>query len=215
MLKRTWMLPAGLQLLLINIAVAAEEHGAAAGEHGESAPPSLFTGDFGNALWTLAIFFLLLVVLGKFAWKPLLTALQKREQFIRDSLEAARRDREEAQTALRKYEQSIAKAREEASAIVEEGRRDGESLKRGIEEEARRNADAMIDRAKREIASAKNTALRELYEQSAQLATTIAGNLLKREITPQDHRRLVEDALVEIGNGDGREGPESRLQSEV
>src|SRR5206468_544795 len=119
MLQRAWFVSSTLILALSNIVRAAEEHGEAAGGH-EAAPPSLFSGDFGNALWTLAIFFLLLVVLGKFAWKPLLGALQKREQFIRDSLEAARRDREAAQAALRNYEQSIAKAHEEASAIVEE-----------------------------------------------------------------------------------------------
>ena len=70
-----------------------------------------------------------------------------------------------------------------------------------IEEDARKNAENMIERAKREIGIARDTALRDLYDQSATLATTIATNLLKRQITPEDHHRLVEDALGEIGNG--------------
>ena len=187
------------QLAIVQVARAAEEH--AGGGHDE-ASPNLFSGDLGNALWTLAIFILLLVVLGKFAWKPLLTALQKREQFIRESLEAAKRDREAAEQVLREYEQRISHAQAEATAIVEEGRRDGEVLKRSIEEDARENAETMIERAKREIGIAKDTAIKELYENSARLGTTIAANLLKRQITTEDQRRLVEDALVELENGE-------------
>lgn len=173
---------------------------AAAGSH-EGAAPSPFTGNIGNAIWTLLIFGLVVLTLGRFAWRPMLEALQKREEFIRESLESARRDREAAQAALRDYESRIAKAREEASAIVEEGRRDAELVRRRIEEEARASADQMIERAKREIGIARDTALRELYEQSARLATTMAGNLLKRQITAEDQERLVEEAVAQIEQG--------------
>lgn len=199
MLRRLGIIAAGLQLAAVQVALAAEEaHGGAAGHE---APPGLFSGDLGNAVWTLLIFFLLLLVLGKVAWKPLLTALQNRERFIRESLESAKRDRESAETRLREYEQRISKAQEEATAIVEEGRRDAEALKRKIEEDARRNADNMIERAKREIGIARDTALRELYDNSAKLASNIATNILKRQITVDDQRRLIEDALAEMNSG--------------
>jgi F-type H+-transporting ATPase subunit b len=197
MLRRIGILAFTCQFIFVKLALAAEEHGEAAGGH-EGPPPSLFSGDLGNALWTLAIFFLLLIVLGKFAWKPLLSALQNREKFIRESLEAAKRDREAAEARLKEYEQRIAKAHEESNAIVEEGRRNGETLKRKIEEEARASAEDMIERAKREIGLAKDMALKELYDTSAKLGTAIAGNLLKRQITPEDQRKLVEDALSEL-----------------
>ncbi len=200
MLRRFGQFALAGQLLLAQTLLAADEHAEAAGGHGESAP-NLFGGDLGNAIWTLLIFFLLLAVLGRFAWKPLLTALQNRERFIRESLEAARRDRETSEARLKEYEQRIVKAHEEATAIVEEGRRDAEAVKRKIEEESRRNAETMIERARREIGIAKDTALKELYENSANLATTIATTLLRRQITPEDHRRLVEDALEEIASG--------------
>ncbi|GMV96918.1 MAG: F0F1 ATP synthase subunit B [Phycisphaerae bacterium] len=181
---------------------------AAEGGHGADAP-NPFTGNLGNAIWTLLIFLIVLIVLGKAAWKPMLTALQNREKFIRESLEAARRDREESERKLRAYEERLAKAREEASAIVEEGRRDAENVKRRIEEEARKNADALIERARREIGIARDSALKELYEQSAQMALTLAGSVLKRQLAPEDQQRLIAEALGElqgVGHGGGK-GP--------
>jgi F-type H+-transporting ATPase subunit b len=171
-------------------AAFAEEHGGA---------PNPFAGNIGNLIWTLLIFILVLVVLGKFAWKPILDGLQRRERFIRESLETAKREREAAEARLREYEQKLVAAREEASKLVEEGRRDAEGLKRKIEEEARTAGDAMLDRAKREIGVARDTALRQLHDESAELAATMARAILKRQISPEDHARLVQDALTELG----------------
>src|SRR5690349_554526 len=123
----------------------AQEHG------GEPAANNPFAGDIGNALWTLVIFGLVVVVLGKFAWGPLLKGLQAREEFIRELLEKARIERETAEIRLREYEERLASARAEATAIVEEGRRDADAVKRRIEEDAKREADKAIERAKREI----------------------------------------------------------------
>src|SRR3990172_3198914 len=94
--------------------------------------PSLFTGDLGNVFWSLVTFFAVLVVLGKFAWKPILGALQKREDFIRECLAQAKRDRDEAEKRLKEYSEKIVAARSEATPIVEEGRRDAEVVKRRI-----------------------------------------------------------------------------------
>jgi F-type H+-transporting ATPase subunit b len=164
----------------------------------EGAAPNLFGGDLGNIFWSLSIFLLVLFVLGKFAWKPLLTGLQRREKFIRDSLTSAKRDREEAEARLKELMEKLDKARHEAGAIVDEGRRAGEAVKRRMEEEARRNGEAMIERAKREIGIARDTALRDLHEESAKLAMDMAGAVLKRQLTPEDHRRLVGEALARI-----------------
>src|SRR5580765_7647146 len=102
MVRRFGMFAVTSQLAIAQIALAAEEHAEAAGGH--EASPSLFSGDLGNAIWTLVIFFLLLGVLGKFAWKPLLSVLQNREKFIQESLASAKHDREAAEARLKEYE---------------------------------------------------------------------------------------------------------------
>ncbi len=179
---------------------------ATAGEHHEEGP-SLFTGDLGNIFWSLLTFIAVILVLGRFAWGPLLGALQKREDFIRESLAEAKRDREAAEARLAEYEAKLEAAKGEASAIVEEGRRDAESVRQRIERETRREADAMLERAKKEIDLARDTAVSELYNLTARLATDVAGKIIAKELTPSDHEALVSDsikALAGLNSGDGR-----------
>jgi F-type H+-transporting ATPase subunit b len=174
---------------------------AAEAEGGEA--PSLFAGDLGNSVWTLLIFILVLVILGKFAWGPILNTLQTRESFIREALEKAKHDREAAEARLKEYEAKLAASRAEATAIVEEGRRDADVVRRRIEATAKEEADKMIERAKREIHIATDTATKELYTLSAKLATQLAARVIGRELTPQDHERLISEAIDGI-DGAGR-----------
>jgi F-type H+-transporting ATPase subunit b len=160
---------------------------------------NIFAGDVGNVFWTLLIFGLVLLVLGKYAWGPLLDTLKKREDFIRESLESAKADREAAEARLQEYEKRLTEARAEATALVEEGRRDAEVLRHRIEEEARAEAEKMIERAKREISIARETAVKELYDVSSRLATDIAGRIVSRELKPADHERLIRESIAEMG----------------
>ncbi len=178
-------------LLAICVAVPA----LAAGGGGEN---NIFAGDLGNVLWTLLIFFLVLFFLGKFAWGPLLDSLKAREDFIRESLETAKRDRDEAEARLKDYDDKLNEARAEATSIVEEGRRDADVMRQRIEEEAQAEAEKMIDRAKREIAIAKETAVKDLYTLSGDLATGIASRIVARELDKDDHERLIGESIAEL-----------------
>ncbi len=165
---------------------------------GEEGGYNIFAGDLGNVVWTLLIFGLVLLVLYRFAWGPLLDTLQQREGFIRESLESAKSDRDAAEERLKEYEARLNEARTEATAIVEEGRRDAEILRHRIEEEARGETDKMIDRARREIKIARETAVKELYEVSGRLATEIAGKIVDRELDPAEHERLIRESITEM-----------------
>lgn len=171
----------------------------AAAEGGATGGP--FEGNIGNALWTLIIFAVVVFVLGKFAWKPILAGLQQREQFIRTSLEQAKRDRDEAEARLREYGDKLTAARAEATAIVDEARNDAEAVRRRIEEEGRVEASAIVERARREVTIAAETAKKELFEVSARLATELAGRLLGREVNAADHERLIRDSIDRIEDG--------------
>ena len=128
-------------------------------EHAESAGGP-FEGNFGVALWTLIIFGIVVFVLGKFAWGPILGGLQAREKFIRESLESAKRDREAAEARLKEYSDKLVTARAEATAIVEEARRDADAVKRRFQEETQAEANSTIERARREIKIAQETAVK-------------------------------------------------------
>jgi F-type H+-transporting ATPase subunit b len=164
-------------------------------EGGES---NIFAGDLGNVIWTLLVFGLVLFVLGKYAWGPVLSNLQAREKFIHDSLEQAKGDRDEAEARLREYHDKLAEARAEATEIVEEGRRDAEVVAQRVKEEAQTEADKSLQRAKREIELARLTAVDELYAVSGKLATEIAGRIVGRELKTADHERLISDSIAEL-----------------
>jgi F-type H+-transporting ATPase subunit b len=171
----------------------------AAGGEGGASP---FAGDIGAALWTLIIFIVVVIVLGKFAWGPILNALQKREDFIRDALADAKRHQEEAEVKLKEYHDKLNAAQAEARSIVDEARRDAEVVKHRIEDEAKKEADAMVDRAKREIEIATDTAVRELYDLSGRLATDIASRVIRKELDAREHERLIADSIEELGEID-------------
>ncbi len=194
-IKMRRMLPllAGFAMVLTALpALAAEAEGG-----GDVSP---FAGDVGTALWALVIFGLVIFILGKYAWGPVLNVLQSRETFVRDSLEAAKRERTEAEARLAEYMEKLARAQSEAQALIDEGKRDAEATKRRILDEAREESEKIAARSRREIEIATQTALKELYSTSARLATDIAGRLIGRELTAADHERLVAESIEELGN---------------
>jgi F-type H+-transporting ATPase subunit b len=195
MMKR-WNIPLALALVLLFAApVLASEGGESGG---------VFTGDVGNVLWTLVIFALVVFVLGRFAWGPILKGLQDRETFIRTALEDAKRDRDEAGARLQEYTDKLHAARSEASAIVEEGRRDAETVKHRLVAESRVEQTAQVERAKREIALAKEAAIKDLYAAAASLVTEAASKVVRRELDARDHERLVAESIAQVAERLGR-----------
>lgn len=171
----------------------------AAAEHGDET--NIFNADIGNFVFTLIIFGALIFILGKFAWKPLLNVLNEREKLLRESLERAQRQRRDAEKLLADYQAQLAKAREEATAIVAEGRRDAEVLRRKLHEQARQEADEVLARARREIQLATDSARKLLQDEVADLAVRVAGRVLRKELSPADHRALVAESLKEMQAG--------------
>jgi F-type H+-transporting ATPase subunit b len=169
---------------------------ASGGESGESERPALLTFDPGVAIWTILVFLALLIILRATAWNPLLKALQDRETFIQDSIDSAKAQRDDAQRLLARYQAQLDRARVEATAIVDEGRRDAEVVRRRIQDETRQEADALLARARREIRLATDAALKELHDQTAELAVQVAERVISKELSPQEHNRLVNESLA-------------------
>lgn len=178
---------------------AANPAGTAEHAGGGHEKATVFAGGIGNALVTLVIFGIVVYVLGTRAWPPLLAALNEREKTIRSSIENARREREESAKLLAQYQVQLDKARQEATAIVEEGRRDAEVVRRKLNDDARREADETIARAKREIQLATDAAIKELYDKTADLAVQVAGGIIRKELKADDHRALVKESLERMG----------------
>src|SRR2546428_4767234 len=110
---------------------------------------SLVIPETGTILWTIITFAILAFLLGKFAWKPLLMTLQERERTIREALDQAQKLRADAEAALRRNQEALAQARRETAAIIEQGKREAQTQRAEILAQARGEAQAPGDLAKR------------------------------------------------------------------
>lgn len=166
------------------------------GEEGVSASPVEFKSDL--AIFTFIVFLLLLAILWKFAWGPISEGLEKREHQIAEQIAAAQRANAEAKEMLAQYDRKLASAQDEVRAIIEEARRDATHTQQEILAQARTDAAAEMDRAKREVETAKDQALRELAETSANLAVELAGKIIRTQLDATQHAQLVTDALSQF-----------------
>ena len=169
---------------------------AAAQEHEVQLSP--FAGNVGNAVWTLAIFIIVVILLGKFAWGPVLALLQQREEFIHRSLSDAKRDRDEAEARLKEYAAKLQTAQREAVGIIEEARHDAERLRDDLRERAKSEADTLIKNAERQVQLVTSRALQQIRKEAVDLSVTIASKLLQRNISQADNERLINDAMKQI-----------------
>ena len=164
----------------------------------EEAPLSPFAGNVGNAVWTLGIFLIVVIVLGKFAWGPVLSLLQEREQFIRKSLSDAKHDRDEAEARLKDYAAKLQSAQVEAVAIIDEAKRDAERLREELKQRARTEADNMVRNAEKQIEMQTTRAMAQIRQEAVDLSVTIASKILQRTISKEDNEKLISDALKQI-----------------
>jgi len=156
---------------------------------------NLITPDPGTVLWTLITFFILAVLLAKFAWKPLLTTLQERERTIRESLEQAQKARAEGEETLRRNQEILSQARRETAAILEQGKREAETLRAEILAQARKEAQDLVEQGKRQVQFEQKQAMEQLRTQVADLAIQAAERLITRSLDDSAQRQLVDDYI--------------------
>ncbi len=147
--------------------------------------------NLGVSLWTVLLFLLLLFILGKFAWGPILSAAAEREKTIQDALDQARREHEEAKALLEQHRAQLADARRQSQEIVAEGKAAGERVRKEIEEKARAEGQQLIERARREIEREKDAALDQLRRESVDIAMAAAAKLLHERLDQQKDRELI------------------------
>ena len=163
----------------------------------------MFDINLGLSVWTTLVFLSLLGILWKFAWGPMLAAVQAREDGIQDTLDQAANERSEAAKLLAEHREQMADARRQAQQMIAEGKEAGERVRQGIEEKARSEGDAMIERARESIGREKDAALDELRKESVDLALAAAAKLVQASLDEQKDRELVMGFIDELSSGDG------------
>lgn len=154
--------------------------------------------DPGLYIWTIIIFLLLLFLLMKFAWKPLLAMLEKREDNIRHALLDAEKAREELANVKEDTEKLLSQARNESQAIVTAGKKNAERMKDEIIEKAQSKSDALLDEMKKQIQIEKERAIADVKAEVVNLSMEIAQKLIKKNLTKEDNLKLINDSLNSI-----------------
>jgi F-type H+-transporting ATPase subunit b len=166
--------------------------------HESGGPPLAFKLDL--AMWYLISFVLLLLILRKFAWGPLIEGLDKRESNIRNELAEAEAARVKAEQMLREHAQRLEAVEDEVKAIIEEARRDADRTKQDIIATAQKEAKTTQDRAIHEIERARDQALKELFDSMAGQVAGATEHVLGRALTGEDQDRLIEEALSQFSS---------------
>jgi F-type H+-transporting ATPase subunit b len=154
--------------------------------------------DPGLFIWTILTFLVLLTLLAKFAWRPLLEALDRRQSAIRKSLDDAQQARLELERLNQESVQILNKARAEADQIIVSSRGDAERLREDMKQKARAEAEAIVKNAERQIQLETARALQQIRTEAVDLSVMIASKLIQRNLTKEDNDRLIEEALKQV-----------------
>ncbi|GMV23906.1 MAG: ATP synthase subunit b [Acidimicrobiia bacterium] len=158
----------------------------------------LVAPDPGLYFWTIATFLLLLVALRKFAWGPLLKALEDRRATIEKSIDDAKKATAELQRVQEESARLLAEARSEAAAIVTRSRADADRFRDEMRKKASEDAAAMIKNAEKEIALETARAVAQIRTEAVDLSVAIASKLLRKNISASDNDALIQDAMSQF-----------------
>ncbi len=152
----------------------------------------------GLTIWTAITFLLLVVVLGKYAWGPIVKMLDERERTIREAIEQAKKERAEAERMLSEQTAALQAAQREAAALAQRSKQDVEVLRADLTAKARKEADDLVASARRQIQEEKSKALAELKGQVVDLAIEAARRLIESSLDEKSQRALVEDYISKL-----------------
>ena len=154
--------------------------------------------DPGLYIWTILTFLVLVGLLAKFAWRPLLEALETRQASIRKSLDDARQAKQELERLHVESARILAEARAEAEAIVSRTRSDADRFREELKQKARSEAATIVKNAERQIELETSRALQQIRHEAVDISVAIAAKILQKNVTAADNERLIEETFRQL-----------------
>jgi F-type H+-transporting ATPase subunit b len=154
--------------------------------------------DPGLYIWTILTFLILVGLLAKFAWRPLLAALDERQSSIRKALDDARKAKQDLQEIHTESAKLLAQARSEAAEIVSRSRSDADRFREEMKEKARTEAAGLIRNAERQIELETTRALQQIRQETVDISIGIASKLLQRNVSKEDNERLIAETFKQL-----------------
>jgi len=164
----------------------------------------LLSPNTGVMFWTLIIFLVLLVILSRFAFKPLTAAVAAREAALEKLIKDAQRDREEAQKLLAEQQRALDASRADAQRVIADARTTGEKLRKEMLEQTKQQQHELLERARAEIDTERKRAIADLRREAVDLALVGASKVVEKNLDDQTNRKLIESFLSTVPVGTGR-----------
>ena len=183
-------------ILLVIVCLCAAAFGADSQAQGRELSP--FSGTFADALWTIIAFVVLLVVLWKWAWKPILAALNARQEHIEKQITDAEQTRREAERVLAEYRTKLENADSEGKAIIASHVNRAEQEAKEIIAGAKEKTESIKLKAEADIERARNEARAELFDQVGEMVLRLGQEILGRAISDEDNQRFIGEAVARL-----------------
>jgi F-type H+-transporting ATPase subunit b len=187
-----------MRTLSLSLAIFLTNAARLAAQEGAEPPRGLMEIRLNLMFWTLIIFGLLYFFLRTLAFPAILGAVEKREKALQDAIDAAKRDREEAQRLLEEHQRQIEAARGDAQKLIAEGRAIAEKMRNDMVEQTRQEQQVMLERARREIETEKERAVAQLRREAVNLAIAGASKVIEQNLDNNKNRELVEGFLSSL-----------------
>ncbi|MCG8605526.1 F0F1 ATP synthase subunit B [bacterium] len=152
----------------------------------------------GTIFWTALTFIILLLILKKLAWAPILQMLSDREQKIKEALEKADAAQKESEVTMAKQQETMESAKKEAQELLAKSRKTAETSKEEIIQKAQAEATSMLERAKKEIDQERAKAVEEIRNQTAEISIAIASKLIGKSLSKDDHQDIIQESLKKM-----------------
>ncbi len=162
---------------------------------------ALIKPEFGLMFWTISIFIILLILLSKMAWKPLIQAIEDRENNLRLERETAQKDREEAERIRKNLDEEFSDLKKNISLKLDEARKEGQRQREKILNEARDNAQSLLENSRRELNAEKEKLAKELRNDIAEISLKAAEKVLRKSVDASINKKIVADLISDIENG--------------
>ena len=176
------------------LVLAAAEKGAKE----EESSTFLVSPDVGLMIWTLLSFVVALLVLRKYAFPAISEALDKRQRAIEESIDAAKASKAESEALLAEYRERLKEARSQADEIVASARKSGDEVQRSSAAAGQAKREELLEQARKDIEGETRRAIQEIRSEVASLTIAATEKVTRKTLTPEDQKRLVEDALSEL-----------------
>ena len=154
--------------------------------------------NFALSFWTFVTFALLIVVLGKFAWGPILQMIETREKTIAEAIESAKKERAAAEQASAEMRAALERAREESAQLIRKNQQEVAAAKTELMEAAKKESESLLQSARKTIEEEKRQAIAELRAQAVDIAIEAAGRLVQMNMDENKQKQLVEEYLEQL-----------------